>query len=131
MVTINRNNYTLLLSYNPCEIFEYYNIEEMHGLNLYDCKKHINNTKQSYISGWCNYHPQDTKLEKPIDKLPFVFINLSRCTDVIVTTTNVFHEMMHLSGIMYNSNWNNQEEEMITYAEIETLEVARLICNIN
>ena len=38
MKTIIRDKYDLLLSYDPCDIFTYYNIDEMHGLNLKDCK---------------------------------------------------------------------------------------------
>ncbi len=34
---INRETYTLLLSSNPCDLFTYYNVEEMHGLNAIDC----------------------------------------------------------------------------------------------
>lgn len=119
MITIINDNYILLLSFNPCEIFEYYNTKEMHGLNAEDCKKHINNKEQSYIAGWCNL--------SPINNSPFVFINLNRCTDTIITTSTVFHEMMHLSGIIFNDDWINKEEEMITFAETETLKIVKIL----
>lgn len=38
-------SYDLILSHNPCDIFAYYNVEELHGLNLEDCKNY-NNTSQ-------------------------------------------------------------------------------------
>ena len=111
--------YTLILSYNPCEIFEHYKVTKMHGLNIVDCKNHINNTEQAYIAGWTNLSPEDGK--------PFVFINLSRCTNDVTTTALVFHEMMHLSGIKYDGCWDSDEENMITFAENETYKIVELI----
>ena len=119
MHIFNFTLYTLILSYNPCDVFKYYKVTEMHGLNLADCEKHTNNTEQSYIAGWCNL--------SPIDNKPFVFINLSRCNNDTVTTATVFHEMMHLAGIQYNSDWNSEEENMITFAENETYKAVELI----
>ena len=38
IIKIERDNYTLLLSENPCQLFEYFNVDEMHGLSLTECK---------------------------------------------------------------------------------------------
>ncbi len=111
--------YTLILSHNPCDIFKHYEVSEMHGLNLADCEKYNNTTEDAYIAGWCNLSPKDNK--------PFVFINLSRCTNDIKTTGLVFHEMMHLSSIKYNANMESYEEEMITFAENETYKILNII----
>ena len=45
MVSIKRETYELLLSKNPCEIFDYFKVKEMHGLNITDshCQYVMNN----------------------------------------------------------------------------------------
>lgn len=118
MITITREDYDLLLSTDPCEIFNYYNVDEMHGLNLEDCRKHPNTNEGSYICGWCNYIPNSDRC--------FVFINLTRCNSELDLSCNLFHELMHLSGRLFNDKWDSHEEEMITYAEKETREVFEL-----
>lgn len=119
MISKQFKEFILLLSYDPCEVFKYFKVDEMHGLNLSDCVNHVNNTQQSYIAGWCNL--------SPIDNSVFVFINLSRCTDDIHSTGLVFHEMMHCSGHVFNDQWATHEEEMITWAENNTYEVMNVI----
>ena len=74
MTVINFALYTLILSYNPCDIFKYYNVTEMHGLNLADCEKHENTTQSAYIAGLCNFVPKVDNNYKNSDP-KFVFIN--------------------------------------------------------
>ena len=118
MITINRIHYTLLLSHNPCEIFDYFNVDQMHGLNKQDCEIHTNNTEQAYIAGWCNLIPNENKM--------YVFINLSRCTDELHTAGLVFHELMHLSFWLHHYDIE-QEESIITFAENESYKVVKLL----
>ena len=120
MIVIKRKTYELLLSHNPCEIFDYLQVDEIHGLNKKDCELHLNNTKQAYIAGWCNLYPNNKDM--------YVFINLSRCTDVIHTAGLVFHELTHLSFWLHDYDVN-KEEEIITYAENESYEVIKIIYN--
>ena len=110
--------YTLILSYDPCDVFKFYKVTEMHGLNLEDCENYNNTTEDAYIAGLSNV--------SPIDGKQFVFINLSRCTDDIKTFGLVMHEMMHLS-IDLHDNDLYQEEEIITWAELESYKVFKLI----
>lgn len=118
--------YTLLLSYNPCDIFDYYDVKKMHGLSKDDCLKYKNTTKDAYVAGWTNYVPKKSGEYKSNDPI-FVFINLSRCTDDIATTGLVFHEMMHLSDHVYKGKWSSKEEEMILFAENETYKIVKII----
>lgn len=118
MTEIQRENYTLLLSYNPCMIFWHLGEMELHGLNYKSCMLHENNTKSAYIAGWCNYYPDSDKF--------FVFINLSRCNNDLDTTLLIFHEMLHAAMIIYN--WNMKlEEQIVTWAEEETKQVFYII----
>lgn len=130
MIVKLMEGYILLMSYYPCEIFEYFNVQEMHGLNYKDCKAHVNTDKEAYIAGWCNYVPKDSQDYKHGDSL-YVFINLSRCTDDVTTTLTLFHEFMHLSGRLFNDNWFYQEEEMISFAEKETAKVFDIVKKTN
>ena len=120
MIVINKRYYTLLLSFCPCEIFEYYGVNELHGLNYNDCKNYDNTESDAYIAGWSNF--------SPVDGSRFVFINLSRCVDIISTVTLVNHELLHLYLFLYDYNLNS-EEEIITHAEKETKDVAKYIIN--
>jgi hypothetical protein len=114
MKKIIKDKYDLLLSYDPCDIFTYYNVSEMHGLNLKDCQNYKNTKKNAYIAGWCNYIPNSDR--------HFVFINLSRCNNQIETFGLIMHELMHLSFDLHTD-----EEELITWAEVESYKVYKSI----
>jgi hypothetical protein len=123
MIKVKFKAYTLLMSYDPCEIFTYYNVAEMHGLNLIDCMKHKNNTKQAYVAGWCNYIPKPKKDYKAGDP-KFLFINLSRCGNDTEAFGLIMHELMHQSFDMHTD-----EEELITWAENEAYKVFQIVKN--
>jgi len=125
MDIINRVEYDLLLSENPCEVFRYFNVEEMHGLSLNECMSHTNNDESSYICGWCNYIPKPEKDYNSNDRY-FVFINLKRCNSDIEMFGHLFHELMHLSINLHERDLD-KEEEIITWAEMETHKVYGLI----
>jgi hypothetical protein len=114
MKAIPRDSYLLLISHNPCDIFDYFNVDEMHGLNKVDCERHINNTEQSYIAGWCNLIPGSDRY--------FIFINLSRCNTDVETFGHLMHELMHRSFDLHED-----EETIITWAEMEAHRVYELI----
>lgn len=124
MKIINKKSYSLLLSYCPCELFEYFKVKKMHGLNYANCKKHKNNTKQAYIAGLSNYIPKKGKYKKN-DKR-FIFINLSRCTNQIKTFGLLFHELLHHSFWLHGYNLA-QEEKIITWAEEESYKIYKIL----
>jgi len=113
MLTITRDHYDLLLSTDPCSIFDYYNVEQMHGLNKKDCRLHLNNNEQSYICGWANHIPHEGDYH----------VSDSSHLDLIC---NLYHELMHWAVNHYDEDLSF-EEEMITIAEEETREVYELI----
>ena len=125
MNKIDRDSYTLLLSENPCDLFTYFNVDEMHGLNALDCANHKNTTENSYIAGLSNFVPKQSGEYNSNDKR-FVFINLSKCTDSISTFALIMHEMMHHSFFIHNYDIE-LEEEIITWAEEEAYEVYKII----
>ena len=128
MNKIDRATYTLLLSQNPCDLFTYFNVDEMHGLTLAECILHDNNTNNSYIAGLANFIPKEPKKDgnyKCGDER-FIFINLLRYNDPLSTFGLIMHEMMHHSFFIHNYNMD-LEEEIITWAENESHEVYKII----
>lgn len=126
MVTAFMGSYILLMSYDPCDVFLYFNVKEMHGLSLKECEQHENSTKSSYIAGWSNFVPKESGAYYPTDKR-FVFINLSRCTDTVKTMGLIMHEMMHHYMWYYEYDVEQYEESIITDAEKASYEVYALI----
>lgn len=112
--------YTLICSYDPADIFRYYGVKQMHGLSLDECVMYNNTVHDAYIAGLCNVNPHNR------DEF-FVFINLSRCSTIVDTVVLLFHEFTHLASNIFNYDWIEREEEMITFAETETLRNYKII----
>ena len=114
MTAVQREDYLLLLSYNPCDVFTYFNVHEMHSLSIDECE---------HIEGLCNYIPKDRyELTDPY----FVFINTSKHKNPIKVFGLIMHEMMHMS--LKKHSWDvNKEEDIITWAEEESYYVYELL----
>jgi len=125
MNKIDRDSYTLLLSQNPCDLFTYFDVDKMHGLNYSDCQANVNTCDNSYIAGLCNFVPKKSG-EYNTNDARFVFINILRCTDSLSTFALIMHELLHQSFALHNYDVN-KEEEIITWAENESHEVYKII----
>jgi hypothetical protein len=120
MVKIQREEYLLILSDNPIDLFNHFNVKEMHGLYIDECE---------HIEGLCNYIPKENNKYELTDSY-FVFINTSKHKDSIKLFALIMHEMMHMS--FKKHSWDiNQEEEIITWAEEESFNVYEQIKKIN
>jgi hypothetical protein len=97
----------------------------MHGLNCKDCETHPNTKEDSYIWGLANYIPKKDGNYKCGDAR-FVFINLTRCNDILETFGGIFHELMHHSFELHNYNLH-LEEDIISWAENESHEVYQIL----
>lgn len=111
--------YQLILSDNPCDIFKYFGVNELHGLSLTDCQTYNNTNEDAYIAGLCNQIPNNNKM--------FIFLNTSRMNNCKEKMALIFHEAMHLSLEMHNYDVNEKEEEIISYAEAEAIKIFDLI----
>jgi len=116
--------YVLLAGNNATEIFDYYDVDEMHGLNRKDAQaEEVDKTVGNgvYIYGWSNYDPADKKLTAKAPTKPFLFINLGTFNRYNITekATAVMHETMHMSILLNNWKIADKEEEVISYAEEE------------
>ena len=110
VMAIRMGDYSLLLSYDPCDLFDYFDVTEMHGLSLKQCKEYTGDG--SYIAGLTNEDPNDPNKR-------FIYINLSRCGNDVQTTLLLFHECMHHGLWKYDYDVENKEEDIISWAELE------------
>ncbi len=124
MRKIDMGKYILLVGKDATEPFDYYNVEEMHGLNRKDAQaEEVDKTVGNgvYIYGWTNYDPADKKLTAKAPHKPFLFINLGTFSRYSLTekATAVMHETMHMAILLNNWNIKDKEEEAIGFAEEE------------
>lgn len=122
MKKIDMGDYVLLAGNNATEIFDYYSVDEMHGLNRKDAQAEEVDKKTGngvYIYGWTNYDPADKKLTAKAPYKPFLFINLGTFKKYSLTekATAVMHETIHMSILLNNWKITDKEEEVISYAE--------------
>ena len=124
MKKIDMGKYVVLIGNDATEIFDYYNVPEMHGLNRVDAQaEEVDKTKGNgvYIYGWTNYDPTDKKLTAKAPNKPFLFLNMGTFKKYSTTekATAVMHETMHMSLLLNNWNIKDKEEEAIQFAEDE------------
>jgi hypothetical protein len=124
MKKIDMGKYVLLIGNNATEIFDYYKVPEMHGLNRKDAQaEEVDKTKGNgvYIYGWTNYDPEDKKLTAKDPHKPFLFLNMGTFKKYSVTqkATAIMHETMHMSILLNKWNITDKEEEVISFAEDE------------
>lgn len=116
--------YILLAGDNATEIFDYYKVPEMHGLNRADAQaEEVDKTKGNgvYIYGFTNYDPADKKFTAKAPHKPFLFLNLSTFKKYSLTekATAVMHETVHMGLLLYKWDVDNKEEDIISFAEDE------------
>ena len=106
----------LLIIGKSSDIFDYFGVEELHGLKRSEC---YDTPNDAYIAGLCNQFPDDSSKQ-------FLFINEIRIGRSYKDVLLIMHETMHLSLEIngHNLEDGDKEEETITYAE----EVALDIC---
>lgn len=106
----------LLIIGKSSDIFDYFGVEELHGLKRSEC---YDTPDDAYIAGLCNQFPDDSSKQ-------FLFINEIRIGRSYKDVLLIMHETMHLSLEVngHNLEDGDKEEETITYAE----EVALDIC---
>jgi hypothetical protein len=116
--------YVLIVGKDATDIFKYYNVKEMHGLNLKDAQaEEVDKTKGNgvYMYGLTNYDPADKKLTAKAPYKPFLFLNMGTFKRYSPSeqATAVMHETMHMSILLSNWNIKDKEEEAIGKAEEE------------
>lgn len=116
MKIIHRPSYTFLLGDDSVELFDYFNVEELHGLTREVAELYGDTNDDAYIAGMSNFHPYDRALTK--SPKPYTFINRKRLKNDFRDVTLLMHELMHQAILQYG--WDlSREEEIISWAEAE------------
>lgn len=128
--------YLLIVGKNATDIFKYYKVKEMHGLNLKDAQaEEVDKTKGNgvYMYGLTNYDPADKKLTAKAPYKPFVFLNMGTFKKYSPSeqATAVMHETMHMSILLSNWNIKDKEEESIGKAEEEANKIITKLKGLN
>lgn len=112
----------LLVVGKSSDIFDYFGVEELHGLKRSEC---YDTPDSAYIAGLCNQFPDDPNKQ-------FLFINEVRIGRSYKDVLLIMHEAMHLSLEVHGLNLEggDTEEEAITYAENVALEICEYLKSI-
>ena len=98
--------YTLIIGKKSEDIFNFFGVEELHGLYKKDC---YDNPTNAYIAGLCNVYPDDH------NKL-FLFLNATRLGNGYKDVLLIMHESMHLSLEIHGTD--------LTYKGVDIEEIA-------
>lgn len=133
---MDMGDYLLVVGKDATDIFKFYNVEQMHGLNLKDAQaEEVDKTKGNgvYIYGLTNYDPADKKLTAKKPYKPFVFLNMGTFKKYSPDRqkTAIMHETMHLAILLNNWNIKGKEEEAITFAEDEANKIIESLKSLN
>jgi hypothetical protein len=128
--------YVLIVGKDATDIFKYYNVKQMHGLNLKDAQaEEVDKTKGNgvYMYGLTNYDPADKKLTAKAPYKPFLFLNMGTFKKYSPSeqATAVMHETMHMSILLSNWNIKDKEEEAIGKAEEEANKIIAKLKGLN
>ena len=111
IITKQYPEYTLIIGKKSEDIFNFFGVEELHGLYKKDC---YDNPTNAYIAGLCNVYPEDH------NKL-FLFLNATRLGNGYKDVLLIMHESMHLSLEIHGADLTYKgvdiEEIAITWAE--------------
>ena len=124
------DKYILLIGKDATDIFKYYKVKEMHGLNLKDAQaEEIDKTKGNgvYIYGLTNYDPADKKLIAKDPYKPFLFLNMGtfKRYGPDEQKTAIMHETMHMALLLYKWDAEKNSEEIVTMAEDEANKIIK------
>ena len=124
ITNFDMGKYILVVGKDATDIFKFYDVKQMHGLNLKDAQaEEVDKTKGNgvYIYGLTNYNPLDKKLTAKNPYKPFVFLNMGTFKKYSADEqkTAIMHETVHLAMLLYKWDANKKSEEITTMAEEE------------
>jgi hypothetical protein len=113
MKIVKFDKFQLLLGDSSRSLFDYFQVEELHGLSLTECLNYPEplkpGTEGVYIWGMANLSPIP-------DDLPYVFLNMHRMHGDYRDITTIMHETVHMGLLLYNYDLD-KEEEIVSWAE--------------
>ena len=133
--SFDMGQYILVIGKDATDIFKFYNVDKMHGLNLKDAiAEEIDKTKGNgvYIYGLTNYDPEDKRLIAKDPYKPFLFLNMGtfKRYSADEQKTAIMHETMHMALLLYKWDAEKKSEEIVTMAEDEANKIIRKLKSI-
>jgi hypothetical protein len=114
----DRGSYQLLIGDKSIDLFDYFRVDELHGLTREAAEVFPDSDDSAYIYGMCNYHPLDKNLSMLYK--PYLFLNKMRLNGTYKDVTGMMHEYLHLAKILAKSDiTDSQEESMVSWIEKE------------
>jgi len=122
MVKMVRPDLILILGADALSLFDYFGVDELHGLNRNACIERIK-AGGTYIDGMCNVIPEGS------GKVAYyLFINKKALSPIKVKNyALIFHEATHYCFSKYWNDLQEKEEELITEAENLGIDIYRTI----
>lgn len=135
ITNFDMGKYILVVGKDATDIFKFYDVKQMHGLNLKDAQaEEVDKTKGNgvYIYGLTNYNPADKKLTAKSPYKPFVFLNMGTFKKYSADEqkTAIMHETVHLAMLLYKWDANKKSEEITTMAEEEANKIIEKLKNL-
>jgi len=135
ITNFDMGKYILVVGKDATDIFKFYDVKQMHGLNLKDAQaEEVDKTKGNgvYIYGLTNYNPLDKKLTAKNPYKPFVFLNMGTFKKYSADEqkTAIMHETVHLAMLLYKWDANKKSEEITTMAEEEANKIIEKLKNL-
>ena len=120
LVKTIREDLVLIVGETAVDLFDCFNVTELHGTNLNDCIKRIEQGG-TYIDGMCNEFPNQS------DNY-YIFINASSLKDSILANFGlIFHESTHYYFRKFWDALQENEEQLITESERLAIEISKII----
>lgn len=117
-----REDLILIIGENAVDLFDYFQVEELHGLSKEKCFNRIDEGG-TYIDGMCNIIPGTEN-----SPAYYLFINHKAISKSSVRNFGlIFHETSHYSFIKYWETLQEDEENLITESEDLAIEIYNLI----
>jgi hypothetical protein len=122
-----RMDLTLLVGTSALALFDYFDVDELHGLTRQGCIERIEEGG-TYFDGFQNLYPDPKESGKYLYDKHYIFINSSAFTKNMSENFGlIFHESTHYQFSKYWNNLQEKEEEIITDAENLALDIIKII----
>lgn len=122
LVKMVRPDLVLIEGESAIDLFDYFRVYTLHGLNRNDCLKRIE-TGNTYIDGMCNLIPDMQGMTAY-----FIFIN-KKAYDIMPVKNYglIFHEATHYAFRKYWDTLQENEEEIVTEAENLSIDIYKIL----
>ena len=118
-----RPDLVLIEGESAIDLFDYFKVDTLHGLNRNDCLKRIE-SGNTYIDGMCNELPDCNH------GIPAYYLFINRKAFDIMPVRNyalIFHEATHYAFRKYWDTLQQNEEEIVTEAENLSIDIYKLL----